>query len=149
MVAIRQAGLADLEAVARLFDLYRQFYGQPAGAEGALRFVRARLIEGDSRIFLAGTDGAPCGFAQLYPLYSSVEMARAWLLNDLYVDKSARRRGVGHALLDHSREFARADGAVWITLETGARNKTAQSLYEKAGWRRGTDVHYTYKFNRQ
>jgi GNAT superfamily N-acetyltransferase len=149
MVTIRRAEAADLDAVARLFDLYRQFYEQPADAEAALRFIRTRLIEGDSHIFLAEADGAPCGFAQLYPLLSSVDMARAWLLNDLYVDEPARRRGVGRALLDHARDFAHADGAVWITLETGAGNKTAQSLYESAGWRRGSGIHYTYVFNRR
>ena len=36
---IHRAGPADLDALAALFDAYRQFYGQPPDPDGARRAV--------------------------------------------------------------------------------------------------------------
>lgn len=143
-VHIREAGLGDLDAVAPLFDAYRQFYRRPPDPEGALRFVRERLIEGGSRILLAETGGAAAGFVQLYPSYSSVQLGRMMILNDLYVSETARGQGVGRALLGAACDLARKWGAVRLVLETEPTNKTAQRLYDTAGWERSSHIHYGF-----
>ena len=109
---IRTAVAADLDAVAPLFDAYRQFYGQPADPARARAFIGERLRRGDAVILLALRDGTAAGFAQLYPLFSSVRTGRIWQLNDLYVAPSARRHGVGRALLAAARDHAAASGAL-------------------------------------
>jgi len=135
---VRRAGLGDLSALGRLFDAYRRFYDQPSDEEGALRFLRERMINEDSLIWLAEVGGKPAGFTQVYPGVSSVRMAPQWLLNDLYVAEDARGMGAGEALLGAVRDAAQAAGAAQLKLETALNNHTAQRLYERAGWVRDT-----------
>jgi len=143
MITIRKATIDDLGAVAPLFDLYRQFYGQPSDPGAALDFLRARMEAGESTILLAVDEGDALGFCQLYPIFSSVSMRRAWLLNDLYVRTAARGKGVATALLSAAAEFGRGQQAKWLLLQTGATNGIAQALYEKNGWMREYDLFYT------
>lgn len=134
MVSVARAGLADLDTLVPLFDAYRQFYRQPSDIAGARAFLGERLKNGDSVIFLAHLDEKPVGFTQLYPLFSSVGMSRAWLLNDLYVTETARRHGVAKALLDAACRHGQATGANGLTLQTDKANTPAQALYEREGW---------------
>jgi GNAT superfamily N-acetyltransferase len=131
---IDRASLDDLPALAGLFDGYRQFYGQSADLPRASAFLRERMTRNESIVLLARLGDTPAGFTQLFPIFSSVHTARVWLLNDLFVDASARRHGVARALLAAAGEFARADGARGLLLETGRDNVTAQKLYEACDW---------------
>jgi ribosomal protein S18 acetylase RimI-like enzyme len=133
-VSVRRASLADLEALAPLFDAYRRFYGQPADLGRARDWLHARISQGESTVLIAERDGAAVGFVQLYPMFSSVRTARIWILNDLYVDTSTRRGGIGRALLGAAAAFARDDGAARLMLETGRDNAAARALYRAAGW---------------
>ena len=130
----RVATLADLDAIAPLFDAYRQFYSQPADLARARDYLRERMTLGESVVLLAQRDGEWVGFTQLYPVFSSVRTARTWLLNDLFVTESARRHGVARALLDAAAAFAREQGAAGLMLETMADNAPARALYRAAGW---------------
>lgn len=134
MMNVRRATVEDVDAVAPLFDLYRTFYEQPSDLALAHRFINERLQKGESVIFLAEVDGKAAGFTQLFPSFSSVGATRIWILNDLYVDAAARRQGVAQALLQAASEFARADGARRLELETDHGNDSAQALYRRLGW---------------
>lgn len=131
---IRQAVLADLDALASLFDAYRQFYGKPGDLEGARAFLRERLHHGQSVLFIAEHEAGAVGFTQLYPSFSSVSMARTYVLNDLFVAPGHRRHGVGAMLLNAAADHALAVGAVRLTLSTAHNNTTAQSVYQAMGW---------------
>ena len=143
--AVRQAVLADLAVLAPLFDGYRQFYGRPTDVAAAESFLRARFDHGESVIFLAHADGAPAGFTQLYPSFSSVSLARTFILNDLFVVPGQRRTGVGSALLRAATEHARSLGAVRVTLNTDIQNTSAQAVYEARGWNRDRE-YFVYHF---
>lgn len=133
-VSITRATPADLDTVAPLFDLYRVFYGKPSDPVVAREFIEARMTRGESVILLAQLDGAAIGFTQLYPAFSSVSATHTWILNDLLVLPEARRNGVARALLSAAADFARADGALRLELETDHDNTTAQALYRAMGW---------------
>ena len=135
-ITIRQAVLADLDAVAILFDDYRQFYGQASDEAAAKAFLQARFEHGQSVVLLAESKGQAVGFTQLYPSFSSVSMARVFVLNDLFVAPTARRLGVGEALLTAASEHACQLGAVRLSLTTNVQNLPAQSLYASMGWER-------------
>jgi GNAT superfamily N-acetyltransferase len=79
---------------------------------------------------------AGIGFTQLYPSFSSGAMAPIFILNDLFVASSARGHGTGFALLRAAADFGRRASAVWLVLSTEITNSVAQSVYEKAGWKR-------------
>ena len=106
--------------------------------DSARRFLRGRLATGDSVVLLAFDGAEALGFTQLYPSFSSLGMARIFILNDLFVAPAGRRSGVGAALLDAAAAFGRASGAVRLTLSTEATNTTAQSLsyimYSSGSW---------------
>ena len=136
MLKINRANINHLEALAPLFDGYRRFYGRKPDLDGAKAFLEARLQRHESIIFLAKLDSQPAGFTQLYPLFSSVNMSRIWILNDLYVIESARKRGVAAALLEAARHHGEQTGASGLMLETAEDNHAAQALYERKGWKR-------------
>ena len=142
---VRQAVLADLPVLAPLFDGYRRFYGRPADVAAAQTFLRERFDHGESVIFLAHAAGAPAGFTQLYPSFSSVSLARVFILNDLFVAPSHRRSGVGSSLLQAATDHARTLGAVRVSLNTDVANTTAQATYEAGGWKRDRE-YFAYHF---
>lgn len=131
-----RADLPDLDAATRLFQGYLGFYARDVPAEKSRAFIEARLRNGDSQIFLAFVDGHPAGFMQLYPSFASLSLAPSWILNDLYVDSSARGRGVGEALMQAARLLAVETGAAEIFLQTARDNETAQRLYLRQGYQR-------------
>ncbi len=147
-ITVRQATIHDLDLIAPLFDGYRQFYGQPADLDLALRFLRERFRHHDSVLLLAvNEEGEGVGFVQLYPLFSSVRAARSYLLNDLFVASMARRHGVAVALMHEAVDFARAVGAVGMSLSTAHMNEPAQRLYESLGWKRDEQFReYSFAF---
>ena len=145
-LAIKRATLHDLDAVVPLFDAYRRFYDQPSDEARAREFLQARMGANESVILLATDGDRAIGFTQLYPMFSSVRTGRLWILNDLYVDASARRSGAGRALLDAAADFARNDGAVGIVLETTRDNANARALYRNAGWEEADTQWYSLSF---
>ena len=146
---ISRAGPADLDALAALFDAYRQFYEQPSDLPRARQWLRERLRFGESMVLVAKRGGIAVGFTQLYPMFSSVRTARTWILNDLFVDAGARRKGVARALLDAAAAFAREDGAMGISLETSQDNAAARALYRAAGWNEDATQWYSLSFSKQ
>jgi hypothetical protein len=52
-VQVRAAQARDLDAAARLFDAYRQFYRQPRDLAAAHAFLRARLQRRKSVLLVA------------------------------------------------------------------------------------------------
>ena len=143
--SVRQAILTDLPVLAPLFDGYRQFYGRPSDVAAAESFLRERFDHGESVIFLAHAAGAPAGFTQLYPSFSSVSLARTFILNDLFVVPAQRRTGIGSELLRAATEHARSLGAVRVTLNTDIQNTSAQAVYEARGWKRDRE-YFVYHF---
>ena len=140
-VTTRLAGYDDLDAVAELFDLYRQFYKQASDVDAARKFLKQRmevaksaLICAERRCVIAERHCVIAGFTQLYPSFSSVSMKPIWILNDLYVAQAHRRAGIGEALLDAAKAHAHQTGATYLMLSTEHDNTHAQSLYEANGW---------------
>jgi len=141
---IVQASHDHLPLLVPLFDAYRVFYEQPSDLEAAHAYLHQRISNLESVIFLAisedGREGL--GFVQLYPSFTSVGLQRLWILYDLYVAPSARKRGIGRALMERARNFAQATGASHLELSTAKDNRAAQALYESLGYIRDDDFYY-------
>ena len=145
-VDVRQAVLADLDDLAALFDDYRQFQKQASDLDAARAFLRARFDHGESVLFIARDGDTPLGFAQLYPSFSSVALARVFVLNDLFVNVAGRRRGVASALLAAVESHAFALGAVRVSLNVAKDNPVAQQLYQARGWKRDEQFDMFHRF---
>jgi ribosomal protein S18 acetylase RimI-like enzyme len=143
-VTTRRAESRDLEAVAALFDAYRQFYEKPADLALARRYLSERFERKESVIFVAeNAAGEIVGFTQLYPAFCSVIADRTFVLYDLFVTPSARGTGAGRALMEAAEAHARAAGAARLELQTAKTNRIGQALYESCGWERD-ELFYVY-----
>lgn len=138
---IKKAGISDLDLIVPLFDAYRQFYKQESDPQKVRAFLHTRIQKEESVILLACMEGQDIamGFTQLYPSFSSVSMKRLWILNDLFVDKKHRKKGVATALMNTARQLAEDTRAKGLMLETGKENTQAQALYEKLGYKKEED----------
>ena len=144
-INISKATQADIEQAAELFDLYRQFYQQPANIDLAREYITERMDTDSSVIFLAkDSQGKALGFTQLYPTLCSVEAKPIWVLYDLFVHSSGRNQGIGKALMNRALTMAKKSGASRIDLETAIDNTSAQALYESLGYQRDTEF---YKYS--
>ncbi|MGD8569882.1 MAG: GNAT family N-acetyltransferase [Gammaproteobacteria bacterium] len=133
---VRQAVLSDIEALAPLFDSYRQFYGLNSDLQAAREFLVERFNHGESTLFIAHEGESAVGFSQLYPSFSSASLSRTLILNDLFVSEDHRGKGVGKMLITAVIDFAKAIGATRVTLATGTDNTAAQALYRSCDWKR-------------
>ena len=107
-------------------DGYQWFFTRELKRKGALILVAE---DDDARIV---------GYA-----YATME-ARNWndlldacgKLNDVYVDASARRGGVGRALVTEAIATLKARGAPRVVLLSAWRNPEAHAFFESLGFRR-------------
>lgn len=144
MLTIRKANFEDLNALAFLFDCYRQFYQQTADLALAKSFIAERISKQDSVIYVALNEAKNLiGFCQIYPSYCSVAAAKIGVLYDLFITEAARKTGAGRALMLAAHEYAANNGMTRLDLSTAKNNHAAQALYESLGWQRDT-VFYTY-----
>lgn len=137
---IVQATPYHIEFLTPLFDQYRQFYRQGSDPEGGREFLLDRMKRRESIVYLALQDGRAVGFVQLYPCFSSTSMKRLWILNDLFVSPTARRSGIGKALIARARELAIENQCQG----TSAFNRNPQ--YQRAGAVRTSRVPPGYGF---
>eukprot|EP01114_Cavostelium_apophysatum_P008217 TRINITY_DN2055_c0_g1_i1.p1 TRINITY_DN2055_c0_g1~~TRINITY_DN2055_c0_g1_i1.p1 ORF type:complete len:181 (-),score=27.17 TRINITY_DN2055_c0_g1_i1:570-1112(-) len=136
--------------IVHLFDQYRQFYKQEQNLQACEEFITKRLHRKESVIFVVVEMSdeekilRSVGFAQLYPYFTSTMLKRVLLLNDLFVDPSCRKRGIGEQLLSACADFSKAAGSYKLTLSTAVDNFTAQSVYEKFGFKKRSEF-YNYE----
>ena len=150
MIEIIKIESTQAHLVYELFNQYRIFYKQQHDIDLAKKFIDARINKNESVIFVAlnnNNNSKPVGFTQLYPNYSSVSAIKNWTLNDLYVDKDYRKQGVGEKLIKKAMEYAKNQHAKFVELSTAFDNYSAQSVYEKIGFRKQEpdNEFYTYR----
>lgn len=134
MIKIKQAHSSHLNALARLFDGYRVFYKKESNLDAAKRFLNERMQQKESMIFVALLEEQLVGFTQLYPLFSSTNMTKLWLLNDLYVEPKQRGKHISKGLIKAAQEHCKLTKANGISLETEKNNVPGNALYPKMGF---------------
>ncbi|MGI9200242.1 MAG: GNAT family N-acetyltransferase [Woeseiaceae bacterium] len=141
---IVKASQKHVAEVARLFDLYRQFYECEPDIELATRFIRERIENDEADIFVAMDGDKALGFTQLYPSFCSIDAAKIYILYDLYVDADSRNAGVGAKIMNRATQWARENGAARLDLLTEINNLPGQHLYEKLGYKRTNENLFAY-----
>jgi GNAT superfamily N-acetyltransferase len=143
-VAIAPIDAAEYEELLPLIAAYQRFYRvEEIDEERNRSFFRRFLAPSDDGLLLgARGDRSLVGYACLYWHFSSTEAVETVLMNDLYVAKQARGRGVGRALIEATAEVARERGAALVEWSTEPDNHTAQRLYDGTGAKRSEWVGY-------
>ncbi|CAN5398216.1 GNAT family N-acetyltransferase [soil metagenome] len=147
-IFVRQAVNSDLDDLTNLFDQYREFQGKAPDLLAAREFLRARFERDESVLFIAHEGQTAIGFTQLYPSFSSVSLARVFVLNDLFVQESGRRKGIASKLLAAAESYAWSVGAARVTLNVDKNNTQGQALYEAEGWSRDQQFYMYHRFPR-
>ncbi len=143
---IIEAESKNVEQVGKLFDLYRQFYKYDSNLIVSTNYIKDRIINKESIIFIALNDiNQAMGFVQLYETFGSLDLGKIIILYDLYVKKDHRKNNIGRQLMIRSHEYAKKINAKRIQLSTATDNFIGQSLYESLGYVKDIDF-YTYDF---
>jgi ribosomal protein S18 acetylase RimI-like enzyme len=135
-LAIHIASEADLDALVRLAVAFRDHVGQstPSAAEFCSSIARL-LHEASTEFFLASTStGAAVGYVQCRYRYSAWMLALEAELEDVFVVREVRRRGVGQRLVTFAMARATAKGCRSLGLSTNERNTAAVTLYQRLGF---------------
>ena len=134
---IKTASPADAAA---LLEAMQAFY-----LEEGLAFDRAKagaalgelLANGGlGRVVLATDSGRVVGYAVATVGFSLEFGGRFVLLDEIYVDASARGRRFASGLLDAVESYAAERGAPSIRLEVEHSNAAARAIYERRGFTR-------------
>ncbi len=131
---IREATTADVPA---LVEGYEWLFAAPGrrvadwdGSTAAER-LEALLANDGGTAYVADVDGEVLGFITVYLDILSVRYGqRAWV-EDLAVAPDARSGGVGAALLDAAKSWARERGAAHLELDSAFTRADAHRFYER------------------
>jgi ribosomal protein S18 acetylase RimI-like enzyme len=101
------------------------------------RFLVSQIDNPNSHVLVAVNGGAVVGY-----VYADVETTN-WMelrgpcgvIQDVYVDESARRHGAGRALMTAAIAWIRSKGHSQVVLMTKDRNERAQRLFKALGFR--------------
>ena len=133
MSEVSRVTKSDIAELHDLVEKYRAFYKQ-AENDKTSSFLEQRIANDEAVAFIARVDGNAVGFTLLYPTFSTVSLSSIWLLNDLYVDESARGQGIATELMEVAESEAKKAGATRVFLRTANDNLPAQALYEGRNW---------------
>jgi GNAT superfamily N-acetyltransferase len=135
---------AQLEQLLPLIAAYQRFYAAEEIDDERNRAFFARFIApSEDGMLLGAWRGEELhGYACLYWHFTSLVPAETVLMNDLFVDPTARSQGIGRALIEAGADIARKRGAHHLEWATAPDNKTAQRLYDATGAERSTWIEY-------
>jgi L-amino acid N-acyltransferase YncA len=133
-LSIRQAVSADAEQVAEIFnqgveDRVATFETQLADPGDAARWIESDLVVVGER------GGALVGWAKASPYADNHHYYDGVRESTLYVERAARRTGVGRRLLDALADTAAEDGAHKLVGKIFTSNEPSIAMVGLLGWR--------------
>ena len=133
---IRAASHADVEA---LISAYEWLFAPPGSTPAswderrAAVALRQAMDSHDSAVLIAVEDQAIIGFITGYLDIHSVRFGYRCWVEDFAVDPGRRSQGIGKALLDAMRGWARERGATHLELDSADARLDAHRFYEREG----------------
>ncbi|WP_026568495.1 GNAT family N-acetyltransferase [Bacillus sp. UNC41MFS5] len=140
----RQATIEDLPKLVPIFDSYREYFKHPKDPLKVESFLYEKFEHLESVIFIAEQQSEVIGFAQLYPIFSSLSLQRVWLLNDFYITEQCRNGGIGKQLFAKVKEFTLLTKSKGIELSVEHTNEKAWHFWENQGFK--VDDEFRYYF---
>ena len=130
---------ATHEDIDRVIPMYQWLFAPPGSVPGAWDERRAAValadaIDSHDAAILVADDGeALVGLCTAYQDMHSVRFGyRVWV-EDLAVDPERRSEGIGKALLDAAKDWARERGATHLELDSALPRTDAHRFYEREG----------------
>jgi GNAT superfamily N-acetyltransferase len=130
---------ADLPELLPLMRGYCDFY-EVDPSDDALLAMASELIADPHKegvqLIARDDSGRAVGFATVFWTWSTLSASRIAVMNDIFVDASARGGGVADALIGACAERAREHGATSLDWTTAHDNERAQKVYDRVGAQR-------------
>lgn len=132
---LRPATFADCSL---LVELMSEFYAEsdyalhPSRAEEAFKALLAD--HGFGRAWLIESQAQVAGYVVLTLGYSMEYGGRDAFVDDLFIRRAFRGKGLGRSALDEVRSAALSLGVRALHLEVGRDNSAAQALYRRTGF---------------
>jgi ribosomal protein S18 acetylase RimI-like enzyme len=130
---IRLASPDDADDVTRLLVAFRDWWARDEPPQESWRRGVSRLLDDELTDVLLGGEPA-AGVAVLRYRHSLWWDALDCNLEDLFVEESARRSGLGEQLMVAAIERATQRGCYRVELDVNEANSAAVALYEKLGF---------------
>lgn len=109
--------------------------------------IHLTLEEGsNAHLFVADVDGAILGAAFMNISISLDKGGKYIWLNDLFVDKNHRNRGIAKKMLLKIIYWAENNDLKGIELETGINNEATKALYNSLGFYDVVSKRYGFRF---
>jgi ribosomal protein S18 acetylase RimI-like enzyme len=138
------AELHEAETVAALLVAFRDDLGTDWPSENAFLAGVERLMDDRDTDFVLGAvdaDSPPAGVVQLRFRFGIWRAGGDCLVEDVFVDGSARGSGLGRALMERATTRALERGCRRMELDTNETNAAAIALYESLGFVNRTDTY--------
>lgn len=136
LVQVRLAQASDASGIGKLYPAFLASYGHHSDQQSSRQFVAKLLSEPWVRFFVATEGGSDIiGFLGGALTYSAVSHGHAFVINDIFVDLSARRRGVAKALIAALDDYCRGSGLVKIFVEVSEDAEAVSGMFKRAGYR--------------
>jgi GNAT superfamily N-acetyltransferase len=135
-----KAGPHEAEIVARLLIGFRDHMGYTWPSDNAFLAGVENLIEDRNTEYVLAAvddDSPPSGVVQLRFRQGIWRAGGDCLVEDVFVDASARGHGVGRALLEKATERALERGCRRMELDVNEENPAAIALYTSFGFTAG------------
>ncbi|SRR6266545_733023 len=133
---VREAREGELE---RVLGMYEWLFAPPGSVPPRwdpeqARAALAEAIAGErSAVLVVEHRGDLLGFATAYLELNSVRFGLRCWVEDLAVSPEHRSQGIGKALLDAAKDWARERGATHLELDSGEARTEAHRFYEREG----------------
>lgn len=146
-MTIRKATVDDAVAIARIGAEVQEMHHEhgpdwfrPPSAQSTVALYEGLLQDPAVTAYLDKDDGVTWGFVIFRVGIHKPDNPLAWAQTIVNIDqigvvRSARRRGVGHELINAARDLANEVSASLIDLTTWEFNREARQFFE-AEWRR-------------
>jgi GNAT superfamily N-acetyltransferase len=127
----------DLADLLPLLRAYCDFYQVAPPDDQLVALSQALLANPAEGVQLLARDdsGVAAGFATVYWSWSTLSAQRVGIMNDLFVSRQYRGRGLAEALITACAERCRARGLRTLTWSTAVDNHRARRVYDRVGGR--------------
>jgi GNAT superfamily N-acetyltransferase len=140
MAKVREALPDEVE---RVLGMYEWLFAPPGSvpprwdADHARAAIAQAIEDPGSAVLVAEHRADLLGLCTAYIDMNSVRFGPRCWVEDLAVSPDHRSQGVGKALLDAAKDWARERGATHLELDSGDARKDAHRFYEREGpsWR--------------
>src|SRR5688500_9424755 len=115
---------------------YCDFYEVDPSDDALIAMARKLIADPEKegvQLIARDESGRAVGFATIFWTWSTLSGSRIGVMNDLFVDRSARGAGVADALIAACAQRARERGATSLEWTTAHDNLRAQAVYDRIG----------------